>query len=87
MDNNEALSNAQRATLDFLFADGTMEDVAQAAFADRLFSGAPLLPEPAGVACRLVLPDGRVVEWVMDGPLVAMPAKAAKKGGRKSDGR
>lgn len=41
----------------------------------------------AGVACRLVLPDGRVVEWVMDGPLVAMPVKATKKGGRKSDGR
>jgi len=40
----------------------------------------------AGVACRLVLPDGRVVEWVMDGPLVAMPVKATKKGGRR-DGR
>jgi hypothetical protein len=40
-----------------------------------------------GVACRLVLPDGRVVEWVMDGPLVAMPVKPSKKGGRKSDGR
>jgi hypothetical protein len=39
-----------------------------------------------GVACRLVLPDGRVVEWVMDGPLVAMPAKATKKGAKR-DGR
>ena len=39
-----------------------------------------------GVACRLVLPDGRVVEFVMDGPLVAMPVKATKKGGRR-DGR
>ena len=39
-----------------------------------------------GVACRLVLPDGRVVHFTLDGPLVAMPAKAAKKGGRR-DGR
>jgi hypothetical protein len=39
-----------------------------------------------GVACRLVLPDGRVVEFVMDGPLVAMPVTATKKGGRR-DGR
>ena len=39
-----------------------------------------------GVACRLVLPDGRVVHFTMDGPLVAMPVKAEKKGGRR-DGR
>jgi hypothetical protein len=39
-----------------------------------------------GVACRLVLPDGRVVEFVLAGPLVAMPAKSTKKGGRR-DGR
>ena len=36
-----------------------------------------------GVACRLVLPDGRVVEFVMDGPLVAMPAKTPKRKGGK----
>lgn len=36
-----------------------------------------------GVACRLVLPDGRVVEFVMSGPLVSMPVKP-KKGGRKA---
>jgi len=39
-----------------------------------------------GVACRLVLPDGRVVEFVMDGPLVAMPTKPSKKGAKR-DGR
>ena len=39
--------------------------------------------ETGGVACRLVLPDGRVVEWVMAGPLVALAPKAAKgKGGK-----
>jgi hypothetical protein len=85
MDNTEALSNAQRATLDFLFADGTMEDVAQAAFADRLFSGEPLLPEPAGVACRLTV-NGQTISFTMAGPLVAMPAKATKKGAKR-DGR
>jgi hypothetical protein len=39
-----------------------------------------------GVACRLVLPDGRVVHFTLEGPLVAMPAKATKKGDRR-DGR
>jgi hypothetical protein len=34
----------------------------------------------SGVACRLVLPDGRVVEFTMEGPLVAMaPAKDTTK--------
>ena len=32
-----------------------------------------------GVQCRLTLPDGTVVEWVMSGPLVTMPGKATKK--------
>jgi hypothetical protein len=40
----------------------------------------------AGVACRLVLADGRVVHFTMDGPLVAMPVKATKKGAKR-DGR
>jgi predicted ester cyclase len=86
MDNDEALTNAQRATLDFLFAEGTMEDVAQAAFADRLFSGEALLPEPAGVACRLTV-NGQTISFTMAGPLVAMPVKPSKKSGRKRDGR
>jgi hypothetical protein len=38
-----------------------------------------------GVACRLVI-DGRVIEFTLEGPLVAMPVKATKKGGRR-DGR
>ena len=45
--------------------------------------------EAGGVQCRLVLPDGRVVEWVMDGPLVALPPRRVQtgKGKGRKDGR